>query len=158
MTEKAYYSQEQYEKQLEEVKNREEERAKRQKEVCEIEYRKFNKTYQKSSNNYETCLRDKRERDKRITMDLESVEKKINEGYSRSLQRKANIRMSATEALNKIEDVRLTQRKLQEEVENERLMKYLERRKKYLQQLSKWEKQKDKSIHALRDKHESKYG
>lgn len=37
-------------------------------------------------------------------------------------------------------------------------MKYMERQKKYLSQISKWEKQKNKSIQQMKNKNEQKWG
>ena len=152
-----YQSDEQYQKHLQEIKIKEEERMRKQKEWCELEYRRYNEQFLKSTNNYETYMQQKKETEKRTTKNLESLEKKLNEGYYRSIQKKEQVRLSAVGTLQKIEDVLQSQRRLDEEVQNERLMKYLERRKKYIGQLNKWEKDKNKSIQNLRLKHETKY-
>jgi hypothetical protein len=58
---------------------------KKQKEWCEVEYRRYNEQFAKSLNNYDTYMHQKKENEKRTSKNLESLEKKINEGYYRSL-------------------------------------------------------------------------
>jgi hypothetical protein len=53
-------SDQQYLAHLEEIKQKEEERLKKEKQLCEIEYKKYNEQFLKSLNNYETYMREKK--------------------------------------------------------------------------------------------------
>lgn len=97
-------SDEQYLKHLEEIKRKEEEKIKREKEWCEFEYRRYNEQFLKSINNYETFVKEKTKMDQETSKSLVNLEKRLNDGFSRSLQRKDQIRMSAQESLIKLEE------------------------------------------------------
>jgi Skp family chaperone for outer membrane proteins len=79
---------EEYMKHLEDIKSKEELARKKEKEWCEMEYKRYNEQYVKSTANYETYLAKKKEMDKATYENLTSVERKIAEGYSRSIERK----------------------------------------------------------------------
>jgi len=63
---------------------------------------------------------------------LISLEKRLNDGYSRSIQRKEQIRLSAQETLQKLGEVVQSHRRLKQESEEHRYIEYLEKKKNYL--------------------------
>eukprot|EP00347_Sterkiella_histriomuscorum_P016968 403351162 len=151
-------SDQQYLLHLEEIKRKEEQRIKKEREQCEIEYRRYNEQFLKSINNYDTFVKEKAKIDLETSKSLVNLEKRLNEGYSRSLQRKDQIRMSAQESLVKLEEVHEFQKKHQQEAETERYMQFLERRQQYLQKIKRWEKQREKSVESLKLQNENKFG
>ena len=96
---------EEYIKHLEEIKIKEELVRKKEKEWCEMEYKRYNEQYLKSSANYETYLAKKREIDKATSENLTSLERKIAEGYNRSIERKEEIKRLAACSLSKVGEV-----------------------------------------------------
>ena len=53
-----------------------------------MEYKKYNEKFLNSINNHEFYIREKRENDFKTSKNLENLEKKLNDGYYRSLERK----------------------------------------------------------------------
>jgi hypothetical protein len=76
------------------------------------------------------------------SLNLDHLEKRLNEGYSRHVIRKEKVRQSAAETISKLEKAQVTQKEHEKEIENERLMKYMERRQAYLTKIKKWEKER----------------
>ena len=82
----------------------------------------------KSLGNYEHYLREKQKQDMITSMNLDILERRLSDGYTRHVIRKEQVRMSAQETLNKLEKAIVNQKEHEKEVENERLMKFLQRR------------------------------
>ena len=92
------------------------------------------------------------------SINLDNLEKRLNDGYTRHVLRKEQVRQSAAETLNKLEKAVVNQKEHEKEVENERLMKYMERRQQYLSKIKKWEKERQKSLVNIKIKNETKFG
>ncbi len=88
---------------MEEIKRKQEERIKREREQCEQEYRRYNEQFLKSLGNYEHYLREKQKQDMITSMNLDILERRLSDGYTRHVIRKEQVRMSAQETLNKLE-------------------------------------------------------
>ncbi len=152
------HADEEYQNHLVEIKRKQEEKLKKEKEQCEQEYRRFNDQFSKSLGNYEMYIRQKQKQDSVTSSNLDNLEKRLNEGYTRHVQRKEEIRQSAANTLTKLEKAIITQKEHEKEIENERLMKYMERRQRYLLKIKKWEKERQKSLISIKTKNESKFG
>ena len=78
-------SDQEYLKHLEEIRKKEDERVRKEKELCELEYRRYNEQFVKSINNYETFVKEKQKIDQQTSQSLQILEKRLNDGYSRSV-------------------------------------------------------------------------
>ena len=98
-------SDEQYVHHLEEIKLKEELIKKKEKEWCEQEYKKYNNNFMKSVANYDYYIAQKKEVDKVTSESLNYLERKLNEGYNRSIIQKEQVKRLAACSLSKIGEV-----------------------------------------------------
>ena len=124
------HSEEVYKEHLIQVKEYQEEKLKRQKEMCALEYRRHSESVNKSFNNYNSSLKERHNLELVTERNLQDLQRRLSLGFTRSQQRKEELRSHAADTLQNFHNVLEVHEKLEFEADSERLAKYLERRKK----------------------------
>lgn len=89
----------QFQAHLAEIRRTAAERAERERAQCEAEYKRYNERFLRSMGNHEIFVREKRRTELETSQSLFSLERRLNDGCSRSLQRKEQVRLSARATL-----------------------------------------------------------
>lgn len=112
------HGQELYFKHLDEVKSWNEQKLKRQREACEISYRRHQENMAKSMGKQEAKYLQEVEAEAVTQRNLQELQAKIQIGWTRSQIRKEEMKHHAKETLSNFETVVANHMRLQEEEEN----------------------------------------
>ena len=125
-------SEETYKVELEQVKAMRLQKLRKQKEQSELEYRRHTESISKSHTNQQARLKEQLEVEVITDRNLEQLQQRLNGGWLRSQQKKDEMKLIATQTLINFDSVLTTHERRDADATNERLLKYLERRKKQL--------------------------
>jgi hypothetical protein len=140
------------------VKSWNEQKLKRQREACEVSYRRHQENMAKSMGKQEAKYLEQVEAEVQTQRNLQELQAKIEIGWTRSQMRKEEMKYHAQETLSNFETVIANHSRITEDEENQKLLEYLTRKKKKMAYFQKWEKNRAASFEAIKEKHQSKLG
>jgi len=134
------HSEEIYHKHLEDVKAGQEEKLRKQREWCEQEYKRHHESMSKSLNHYRQALKERQELEVVTERNLQEVNRRLSLGWARSQAFKEELRSHAAETLSNFRGVCEHHERIENDMQKERLAKFLTRRDKQQKYFNKWEK------------------
>ena len=114
-----------YKEHLKEVQTLKEIKQRKERLLCDIDFKRNNDHLNKSVTSYYSVVREKHSVDEITERNLNEVENRINEGWHRSLMKKDELRTHAAETLHKLSIVRENHSKIVAKTQNERLSNYI---------------------------------
>lgn len=151
-------SEEIYKVELEQVKAMRLQKLKKQKEQSELEYRKNTESINKSHGNQQARLKEQMEGEVITDRNLEQLQKRLNSGWMRSQLKKDEMKLMATQTLLNFDTVITTHERRDADATTERLLKFLDRKKKQLKHFQKFEEIRAEKYEYKKERHESKCG
>ncbi|CDW78688.1 UNKNOWN [Stylonychia lemnae] len=141
-----------YQKYLDELRKRQQEKELKQKEMCLQEYKQYQRNFMKSQGNFHVFKKTLEEQARKTTVELDTLETRLNSHRERSVMIRDQVRQQIHSSLTRVA-VAKEQLLLKHEAEEEqRLREFLERQDKKKAKLEKHEKAKQKMLNQKAQK------